>query len=252
MTDEGFALDGRRALVTGASTGIGAAIAARLARAGARVVAVSRAGTAPDVEGVWAMAADLSDDTQLDQVVERAADQLGGLDIVVNNAGTFEYRPNADLDRAHFDHLVGLNLWAPLRICQLAHPHLAASPDAAVVNIGSIDATRPSPGGSIYGLTKAGLTAVTKTLAKEWMDDGIRVNQVDPGLIETPLAAGAVESVRAANARINMVGRVGTPDEIAGIVHYLVAPVGRFANGASFLVDGGALALGPFDAVDRI
>ncbi len=247
MTDPGFDLTDRRALVTGASTGIGAAIAVRLAGAGARVAAVSRSGRAPELDGVSAMGADLSDPDQLDGVVDRAVYEFGGLDIVVNNAGVADWRPVAELDRDYFDDLVDLNLWAPFRICQLAHPHLAASDDAAVVNIGSIDATRPSAGGSVYGATKAALAAATVALAKEWMNDGIRVNEVDPGLVETPLAADAVAAVRAADARINMVGRVGNPEEIAGLVHYLVAPIGRFANGASFRVDGGALALGPFD-----
>lgn len=252
MQDEGFVLDGRRALVTGASTGIGAAIAARLARAGAHVIAVSRSGTAPEQEGVDGLSFDLADPAQVERVVGAAVEVLGGLDIVVNNAGAADHRRNVDIDRAHFDRLVDLNLWAPLRISQLAHPYLVESDDAAIVNIGSIDATRPSASGLVYGATKAALAATTKALAKDWMDDGIRVNQVDPGLIDTPLAAGSVAAVREADARINIVGRVGTPDEIAGLVHYLVAPVGRFANGASFLVDGGALALGPFDSVKRV
>ena len=91
------------------------------------------------------------------------------------------------------------------------------------------------------------MAAATVAMAKEWMVDGIRVNQIDPGLVDTALAADAVDAVRAEDAQINMVGRVGRPDEIAGLVHYLVAPVGQFANGTSYRVDGGALGLGPFD-----
>jgi NAD(P)-dependent dehydrogenase (short-subunit alcohol dehydrogenase family) len=147
----------------------------------------------------------------------------------------------------YFDELVGFNLWAPLRLCQMAHPHLAAGTDPAVVMIGSIDAVRPSAGGIVYGATKAGLAAATVALAKEWRADGIRVNQVNPGLVDTPLAADVVKALKDAGESINIVGRAGTGDEIAGLVHYLVAPVGRFATGATFMIDGGAVALGPFD-----
>lgn len=210
-------------------------------------MAVSRSGTVPEAEGVSALAADLTDPDQLDAVIGAAVEQLGGLDILVNNAGFADWRLLADLDREFFNRFIDLNLWAPLRLCQLAHPHLAESDNASVVMIGSIDATRPSAGAIPYGATKAAMAAATVSLAKEWMEDDIRVNQVDPGLVDTPLASAAVSAVQAENAQINMVGRVGQPDEIAGLVHYLVAPVGRFANATSYRVDGGALGLGPFD-----
>ena len=113
--------------------------------------------------------------------------------------------------------------------------------------IGSVDAVRPSPRASVYGATKAGLGAVTIALAKEWAPDGIRVNQVNPGLVDTPLAANTVAQVRASDAAINISRRVGEPEEIAGLVLYLVSPIGRFATGTIYTVDGGALATGPFD-----
>ena len=209
---------------------------------------MSRRGDAPD--GVVGLPVDLTDPARLDAVVGEAVAVMGGLDIVVNNAGLGDWLPVAELDRAFFDRLVDLNLWAPLRMCQLAHPHLVASPDAAVVMVGSIDAVRPSSGAAVYGATKAGLGAAIVALAKEWMDDGIRVNQVDPGLVETPMAAEAVAGVRAAAARINLVGRVGAPAEIAALVHHLVSRAGAFINGARLRVDGGVLALGPFDLSD--
>ncbi len=199
-------------------------------------------------ERVSPLALDLADPAQLDTCVDRAVELLGGgIDIVVNNAGRADWVPLAEVDRPLFDDLVGLNLWAPLRICQLAHPHLAASDDAAVVMIGSIDAVRPSAGGVVYGATKAALAAATVALAKEWRDDAIRVTQVDPGLIDTPMAAPVVAELSAEGFGTNLAGRAGTGDEIAALVHYLVSPAGRFANGASFRVDGGALAMGPFD-----
>ena len=250
MTDPGFDLTGRRAVVTGASAGIGGAIAHRLANAGATVVAVSRSGGIPDHDGVGrilGLTADLSQRDDLDRVVPRVVEMLGGLDILVNNAGRGDWLALAEIDRTYFDDLIGLNLWAPLRLCQMAHPHLAAAVDPAVVMIGSIDAVRPSAGGVVYGASKAGLAAATVALSKEWGPDGIRVTQIDPGLVDTPMATHIVRELNESGERINIVGRAGTGDEIAGLVHYLVAPVGRFATGVSFRLDGGAAAMGPFD-----
>lgn len=238
--------------MTGASAGIGAAIASRLAGAGAEVVAVSRSGGVPESDGrIVAVVADLGARAQIDGVVDAAVEVLGGLDIVVNNAGRGDWMPLADIDEEYFEGLVTLNLWAPLRIAQLAHPHLAAAEEAAVVMIGSVDAERPSAGGVVYGATKAGLGAATVALAKEWIDDGIRVTQVNPGLIDTPLASEVVTALAEAGESVNIVGRAGSADEIAALVHYLVAPAGRFATGVSFRVDGGALAMGPFDMRNR-
>lgn len=252
MVDAAFDLTGRRAVVTGASAGIGAAIAVRLATAGASVVAVSRSGRVPEAEGsVRPLVADLSDAEAVDGVIGEAVDRLGGLDILVNNAGRADWRSLRELDRQYFDGLIGLNLWAPLRLCQRAHPHLAAGGDSAVVMIGSVDAVRPSAGGAVYGATKAGLGAATVALAKEWRADGIRVTQIDPGLVDTPAAAGVIGELTVAGASVNIADRAGRPDEIAALVHYLVAPAGRFATGVSFRLDGGAVALGPFDMAPR-
>ncbi len=247
--DRGFDLTGQRALVTGASTGIGGAIAKRLASAGAEVIAVSRSGNAPESsERVRGLRADLGDPDELDSVIDRAVDALGGLDILVNNAGRADFVDVDMIDRDHFDDMIAVNLWAPLRLCQLAHRHMKESSDASVVMIGSIDAVRPSAGAAVYGATKAGLLGMTVALAREWAEDGIRVNQVNPGLVDTPMAARAIDDLSASGVRFNIVGRPGSGDEIAAQVHYLVAPVGRFATGRSFDIDGGALSLGPFDS----
>jgi 3-oxoacyl-[acyl-carrier protein] reductase len=247
--DDGLDLSDRRVLVTGASEGIGAAIALRLARAGARVVAVSRSGRVPEGETgpgtVTALAADLSRADDVDTLVDRAVGVLGGLDVVVNNAGSGDWRPMAEVDREFFDAMVGLNLWAPLRLSQLALPHLGAAERPVIVMIGSVDAVRPSAGAAVYGATKAGLAAATVALAKEWAP--VRVVQVDPGLVETPMSAEVVDHLRSNGFGVNVVRRPGTGDEVAGLVHYLVSPLGGFATGTSFRLDGGAVAMGPFD-----
>ena len=162
QVDAGFDLTGRRAIVTGASAGIGAAIATRLANAGAHVVAVSRSGSAPPgAQRIQGVAADLSAEADLERVIADGVAVLGGLDILINNAGMADFVALDDIDRAHFDAMVGLNLWAPLRLCQLAHPHLQESGDGAVAMIGSIDAIRPSGGAAVYGATKAGLMGLS-------------------------------------------------------------------------------------------
>lgn len=253
ISDPGFDLTGRRALVTGASAGIGAAVAVRLAAAGATVVAVSRSGRLPDGAGpgVLPLVADLSDAAAVDGVVAGAVELLGGLDIVVNNAGRGDWLPMADVDRAYFDDLVGLNLWAPLRISQLARPHLVRSDRSAgggvIVMMGSVDAVRPSAGGVVYGASKAGLAAATVALAKEWGGDGIRVVQVDPGIVDTPMASQVVPALEKVGFGVNVVRRAGRAEEVAGLVHYLVSPLGGFATGVSYRLDGGAVAMGPFD-----
>ena len=251
--DPGFDLTDRRALVTGASTGIGAAVAVRLARAGADVVAVSRSGRVPDGDpgagSIVPLSADLSQPDELDTVVDRSIELLGGLDVLVNNAGRGDWLPLDDVDRAYFDDLIGLNLWAPLRLSQAAHPHLAAGDRPVIVMIGSVDAVRPSAGGVVYGASKAALAAATVALSKEWGADGIRVVQVDPGIVDTPMASEVVPKLDAVGFGVNIVRRAGTPDEIAGLVHYLVSPLGGFATGASFRLDGGAVAMGPFDVM---
>lgn len=251
--DTGFDLTGRRIVVTGASAGIGGAIAVRLAGAGARVVAVSRSGRVPDgladdaTGTITPLAADLSVPADVDGLVERAVGELDGLDVLVNNAGRGDWLAMDEVDRDYFDDLIGLNLWAPLRLSQLAHPHLAAADRPGIVMIGSVDAVRPSAGGVVYGASKAGLAAATVALSKEWGADGIRVVQVDPGIIDTPMASEVVPELEAAGFGVNVVRRAGTGDEVAGLVHYLVSPLGGFATGVSYRLDGGAVAMGPFD-----
>ena len=255
-----FGLLGRRILITGASAGIGYGIAEILGEAGAKVGLVARNGEtlsrACDSLGergidAHAVTGDLSDPTDLDSVVERTVDTLGGLDIVVSNAGVAEWADALDVDREAFDRQMALNVWAPLRIAQLAHPHLVASPfaDRSIVMIGSIDGDRPSGGASVYGATKGALRSMVVALAKEWKDDGIRVNLVAPGLIETPMAQSVVDGLESSPVRINLAGRAGQVSEVGGMVLYLVSSLGRFTNGTRFTVDGGALASGPFDGL---
>ncbi len=255
-----FGLLGRRVLVTGASAGIGFGIAQMLGEAGAKVALAARNSDSLDeacdkldslgIDAV-ALVADLLEPEVVDGVVDRAVEAMGGLDIVINNAGMARWQNVLDLDRKSFDQHMALNVWAPLRISQLAHPHLVVSPfpDRSIVMVGSIDGDRPSPGAAIYGATKGARQSMIVALAKEWRDDHIRVNLVAPGLVETPLAQSVVDGLDDSPVRINLADRAGHITEIGGMVLYLVSALGQFANGTCFTIDGGALASGPFDGL---
>lgn len=256
MSANHFSVVGRRIVVTGASKGIGGGIATRLADAGAEVVVVARTETelidfCAGHERLYPVVADVGVEEDLERIVASAVNVLGGIDVFVNNAGIGDWKAVEEIDRAWFDGLVAVNLWAPLRLAQLAHGYLCESArttgDSVLVMIGSIDAVRPSAGGTVYGATKAGLGAMTVALAKEWMNDNIRVVQINAGLVDTPMATEAVAALSASGDRINIADRPGTVDEVAAAVHYVVSSEGRFVNATSVLVDGGALSLGPFD-----
>ena len=250
--DAGFSLEGRRALVTGGSTGIGAQTARRFVAAGAHVVGVARRKepldrVADELGAAFtALQADLANPEALDGLVERTATALGGLDIIVNCAARADWMPFEALDRETFQAMIDLNVWAPFNLIQQALPVLRVGDDPVVVMVGSVDAERPSAGAVAYGATKAALTAATVALSKEIAP--IRVVQVNPGLIDTPMIENIKLDLDARGDIINLAGRYGRPEEIAGLIHYLVSPLGRFANGAVFRVDGGALVMGPFDA----
>lgn len=249
---DGFELTGARALITGGSTGIGAATARRFVAAGASVAVVARRRHHLDSlaaelgERCFPVQADLGDATDLENVVPSAVAHLGGLDIVVNAAARADWMPFDQLELDTFQAMFALNVWAPYRIAQMARERLLAAEHPVVVMIGSVDAERPSPGAVAYGATKAALAASTVALAKELAP--IRFVQVNPGLVDTPMVADVKADVDAHGDRFNLAGRFGRPEEIAGMIHYLVSPLGRFANGNVFRVDGGALIMGPFDA----
>ena len=248
-------MSGRRVLISGGSTGIGAAAARRLHRWGAEVALVARRSEPLDTlvselgsERAHSFTCDLSDPDQLDGIVDRVTARMGGLDAVVSCAARADWMPFGDLDHSTFRAMMDLNVWAPLRLVQTARASLADAADPVVVLLGSVDGERPSPGAVAYGATKGAVRAATVALAKELAPDGIRVVEVDPGLVDTPMVADLRRELGEAQHRINLAGRFGRPEEVAGLIHYLVSPVGRFANGSVWRLDGGALTMGPFDA----
>jgi Tropinone reductase 1 len=259
MTDSNrWRLDGQVALVTGASKGIGLACARELCALGADLLLVARdEGHLESVRAelaeefgereVLAFAADLSDGEQRLELFDWIADLETPLSLLVNNAGGNVRKPSAlDFSLDEIRALVELNVLSVFELCQLAHPHLAAHGNAAIVNIGSVSGLTHVRTGAPYGLTKAALAQLTKNLACEWAGDGIRVNAVAPWYIRTQRTQGALSDpdyLEEVLARTPM-GRVGEPEEVAGAVAFLCLPASSYVTGECIAVDGGFLRYG--------
>jgi NAD(P)-dependent dehydrogenase (short-subunit alcohol dehydrogenase family) len=248
-----FSLDGKIALVTGGSKGIGRSIALAYAENGADVAIVARGPealerTCKEIEErgrrAVAVPADLGDPKGIEQAHAKVRDALGDVDVLVNNAGTGEAAGLATLSREQFDRVVELNLWAALRLAQLCYPGMQEKGDGVVINIASNDGLRPSAGVGAYGATKAALVNLTKQMAKEWAGDGIRAVCIAPGLVRTELAGPLVDYYESQGMELNLLKRVGEPEDIAGLALLLASRAGRFATAETFVLDGGELHKG--------
>ncbi|MBB5954580.1 NAD(P)-dependent dehydrogenase (short-subunit alcohol dehydrogenase family) [Saccharothrix tamanrassetensis] len=240
-------LDGRTALVTGGSRGIGAAIATRLAHEGANVVityarAADRARALVDGLAGKALAvrAEATDTARLRQAVTRAVDAFGGLDILVNNAGIAPYGPFEDVTEADIDRILAVHVRAAFVLAQAASPHLGEG--GRIITIGSSLAERvPYPGWALYAMSKSALVGLTKGLARDLGPRGITVNLVHPGSTDTemnPADGPDADEER----RYTALNRYCSPEDVAATVAHLAGEGGRNITGASFLVDAGAVA----------
>ncbi len=242
-------LQGKVALVTGASRGIGAAIARRLARDGARVVVnYSRSleaaeAVVKDIQQAGGEAgvvqADLSDLAQIRAMVAFALATYGRLDILVNNAAIADFRPLDAIDANHFDSQFALNVRGLLFATQEAVRHFPET-GGRVINISSGAAQAASPGASVYSATKAAVETLTRSHAAELGPKGITVNAVSPGLTETEMMRAVITpEVEKAMVGQTALGRVGTPDDIADVVAFVASDAARWITGQAIGANGG-------------
>jgi NAD(P)-dependent dehydrogenase (short-subunit alcohol dehydrogenase family) len=234
-------LSGQVAIVTGGTRGLGRDIASGLAGAGCRVVVCGRNEPESLPDGITFQPADIRDSDQAKALVDGTFAQHGRVDILVNNAGGSPAAAAATASPRFVDSILRLNLVGPLYMAQAAHPHMKQAGRGSIINIASVSGIRPSPGTAIYGAAKAGLLNLTQSLAAEWGEDGIRVNAIIAGLMQTENAE-ATYGDAAAQARVAAsmpLGRMGTGADLAGTVLWLCSDLAGWVSGARINVDGG-------------
>ncbi|MEU6560511.1 SDR family NAD(P)-dependent oxidoreductase [Nocardia nova] len=246
-----FDLTGRTAIVTGGTRGIGLALAEGFACAGANVVVASRKPEACEkaAQRLRELGAEaLGVPTHLGEVegvralVATTVETFGGVDIVINNAANALAQPLESMQKAAVDKSFAVNVQGPLFLVQAALPYLRRSEHAAVLNFGSIGAFGFSGGLSMYSAGKAALLSFTRSMAAEFAGDGIRVNAIAPGAVDTDMVRNNTREVVDAMAAAPLLRRLGEPDELVGPALMLCSDAGSFITGQTFLVDGGTVA----------
>jgi NAD(P)-dependent dehydrogenase (short-subunit alcohol dehydrogenase family) len=236
---------GRKVIVTGGGSGIGAATCRLLAAEGAAVTVLDRVAdaareVADEVDG-HAEVVDVRNSAAVTAAVDRAAEAMGGLTDLVNNAGVGLAKPLVDVTDKEWDLLVGVNLTGTFNCLRAAVPHLRRSGGGSIVNNASLTAIRPTPGEGPYSAAKAAVLNLTQTAAIELAPD-IRVNAVAPGMVHTPLTDIVVANPawRAAAEAGTPLGRVGTAEEVAAVIAFLCSDAASYMTGQTVVVDGGS------------
>jgi NAD(P)-dependent dehydrogenase (short-subunit alcohol dehydrogenase family) len=235
-----FDLNGKVAIVTGAASGIGAAIAQRFCAAGATVIAADIAGDRQAIErwGCQYRRTDVSEPADVATLCDGAAKQHGRIDIMINNAGIASGHPLSQSDPARSERFWRVHILGVQSGIKEAARHMTAG--GSIVNISSITAVRGFVNWGEYAATKAGIISLTQTAAVEYGPLGIRVNCVAPGIIDTPLAMDEAPDMVARNAAVfSLIGRIGRPDELAAAVHFMASDDASYVTGQTLLVDGG-------------
>lgn len=238
--------DRRQAIVTGGGSGIGAALCTLLAREGAQVTVLDRDADAAErvasEVGGRAVALDVRDAPAMTRAVQEAADAMGGLTDLVNNAGVGTAKPLLDYSDKEWDLLVGVNLTGTFNGIRAAAPVMLEAGGGSIVNNASLTGIRPTRGEGPYSAAKAGVLALTANAALE-LAPTIRVNAVAPGMIHTPLTQVVVDNApwREAAERGTPAGRLGTADEVAEVIAFLASDAASYVTGQTIVVDGGSV-----------
>jgi 3-oxoacyl-[acyl-carrier protein] reductase len=232
----------RKAVVTGAASGIGAAVVARLIADGCEVLAVDR--VAEGLAGTRNLVADLGDEAAFANIADGAALNLGGCDILINNAGVCPVGPFDDMTDENWDAALGINVTAAMKLTRALLPMLRASKAGRVINTGSIMSRYGDAGLVAYATSKHAILGFTRALAMELGPDGITVNCVQPGAITT----GMTEEMFETNpdsltyyASRSALGRIGQPEDVADVMVFLASDDARFITGQGIMVDGGVM-----------
>ena len=246
-----FSLECKVALITGASRGIGKAIALRFAGAGARIVVSSRKldsvqAVAAEIEAAGGQAlavqAHVGQPDDVAALVGRALDAYGRIDITVNNAATNpHFGPLLTADEGQWDKIMDTNAKGVFRICKAVAPHMEAQGGGKIINLVSTAGLRPPPGMGLYGISKAAVIALTQQLAMELGRANIQVNAIAPGVIKTRFSQLLWQTPDMAGSILTRtpLGRFGEPEDVAGLALFLASSASDFVSGAIFVIDGG-------------
>ena len=247
-----FSLEGRRALITGGSKGIGRSIALLFAEAGADVALAARGEEELNavVEEVSALGrtalavpTDMSDRSAVEALVGATTEGLGGLDILVNNAGAAPFLSSFDSTKLEgFEKYFRVNYFSAVYAMHAAAPVLLANKGSCVLNVASVAGLDATPGVSYYGSAKAAMIQLTKTTAREWGPAGVRVNALAPGWIDTPMSMAPREKIPGFEEEITRhtaLGRFGKPEEVAAAALFLCSDAGSYVTGEVLVIDGG-------------
>ncbi|MGH3027403.1 MAG: 3-oxoacyl-[acyl-carrier-protein] reductase [Gaiellaceae bacterium] len=237
-------LEGKVALVTGGSRGIGAAISRELGSAGARVAVNYRSGKEPAEEiaseiGGIALAANVGDPAEAKELIERVESELGDIDVLVNNAGITRDTLIARMSDQEWEEVIETNLRGTFNTCRAVARKMLKRRSGAIVNLTSVVGIHGNPGQANYAASKAGIIGLTKALARELGSRGVRANAVAPGYISTELTDVLSEEIRGAILANTPMGRLGSPEDVAAAVRFLCSDEAAFITGDVLLVDGG-------------
>jgi NAD(P)-dependent dehydrogenase (short-subunit alcohol dehydrogenase family) len=259
MRDPLFSLDGKRVVITGAGGAIGSVVAAAMAARGAIVglqdisedkLEPLRERIADEGGAAVPIVADIGEADAARAMVADAAEALGGIDVLVNGAGINRRKPIDDVTPDDFDAIVAVNMRAVYFASQAVHPIMAADGGGAIVNLSSLSARYSFNTISVYAATKAAVSSMTRSFAREWVDDGIRVNCIEPSVVKTEFTKPlwGEEHRQRWFDETTPIGRLAVPDELVGSIIFLATDASAYITGQSLVIDGGILSGADWDS----